>query len=52
MKQLIRINEQASLDRPAWSSMKSTGLLDAYKHLHINKKNQPIRKNFFEKKNN
>ena len=49
MIEQIKLNEQASLNRPAWSSESSTGLWDAYRHLHIGRKSEPIIKNFFDK---
>lgn len=51
-QQVIQINERASLDRPAWSSMVSTGLFEAYKHLHVGMKKRgdaPVRRGFFER---
>ena len=51
-QQPIQINERASLDRPAWTSMVSTELLEAYKHLHLGmrkKGDAPVRRGFFER---
>ena len=31
---MIKFNERASLDRPAWTSEQETGIWDAYKHKH------------------
>lgn len=49
MREQIKLNERASLNRPAWSSMKSIGLWDAYRHLHIGKRDMPVVKNYFNK---
>ena len=49
MRNEIKLNERASLDRPAWTSEPSTGLLEAYKHLHVDRKDQPIIKDYFVK---
>lgn len=52
MKQLIQINERASLNRPAWTSMESTGMWEAYKYLHLGmrkKGDAPVRRGFFER---
>lgn len=49
MNQRIRLNERASLNRPAWSSMELTGLWRAFRHLHIGTKDRPIVKNYFDK---
>jgi len=48
----IGLNETASLNRPAWTSMTSTGGLEAYKHLHTGLRrigDEPIKKNYFER---
>lgn len=38
----IKLNEKASLNRPAWTSESKTGMFHAYRHLHIGRKDQPI----------
>lgn len=48
-REQIRLNERASLDRPSWTSEPSTGGLEAFRHLHINKKGVPIIKGHFDK---
>lgn len=49
IQEQIKLNESASLNRPAWSSMESTGRLQAFRHLHVGRKPEPIVKNFFDK---
>jgi len=41
MSNRILLNERASLNRPAWSSEQKTGLFEAYKHLHISRRDFP-----------
>lgn len=31
---MIKFNERASLDRPAWTSEQETGMFRAYRHKH------------------
>lgn len=45
----IKLNERASLNRPAWTSEPLTGGLQAFRHLHIGKKDAPIVRNYFDK---
>jgi len=49
MRERIRLNERASLDRPAWTSSPSTGGLQAFRHLHKGLKDRPVIKNYFDK---
>lgn len=49
MREQIKLNESASLNRPAWTSMESTGELQAFRHLQTNRRWEPIVKNFFDK---
>lgn len=48
-REQIKSNERASLNRPAWTSEPSTGGLEAFRHLHIGRKDAPIVKNYFDK---
>lgn len=45
----IRLNERVSLNRPAWTSEPPTGGLQAFRHLHIGKKDIPIVRNYFDR---
>jgi len=49
MNQQIKLNERASLNRPAWTSESSTGLWDAYRHLHVGTKDRSVVKDYFDK---
>lgn len=49
IREQIKLNERASLNRPAWSSESSTGLWNAYRHLHTMRGREPIVKNYFDK---
>ncbi len=49
MREQIRLNESMSLNRPAWTSEWRTGLLQAFRHLHISRKDTPVVKNYFDK---
>jgi len=45
---MIKFNEKASLDRPAWTSEDWTGMFDAYKHKHtIQRGRFVLLKNFY-----
>lgn len=45
----IKLNERASLNRPSWTSESSTGMWQAFRHLHLGRRNVPIVRNFFDK---
>lgn len=45
----IKIDERASLNRPAWTSESKTGMFHAYRHLHVAKKDHPIVEDHFVK---
>lgn len=45
----IKLNERASLNRPSWTSEPSTGGLQAFENLHIGRKDVPIIKGYFIK---
>ena len=45
----IRLNERASLSRPAWTSEQKTGMFHAYRHLHVGRKDQPIVEDYYAK---
>lgn len=49
MKEQVNFNRRLSLNRPAWTSDESTGNFEAFRHLHINKRNVPIIRNYFDK---
>ena len=47
---MVQFDESKSLDRPAWTSEQSTGMFEAYKHLHIVRKGKfELVKNYFAK---
>lgn len=49
MHEELLINEKASLNRPSWTSEQSTGIWHAYRHLHISRKNEPVRVDYYVK---
>ena len=48
MNERIILNERASLERPAWTSERSTGNFEAFKHRHALIKGKfRLQRNFF-----
>jgi len=46
-EQKLLINERASLSRLSWTSESKTGMWNAYKHLHIARKDEPVVADYF-----
>ena len=47
MHEELLINEKASLNRPAWTSESNTGMWHTYRHLHISRKDEPVKIDHF-----